>query len=867
MSAQSPPPLVFVSDPWDDEQHKVLDAAIHGAIHPLVSMSRDNPVAILPAIILLITNGDERRMKPPERTVLSQHSEQLFALLDEAVNLEQPTYRELRKLQILRVPEEKAKTTVATLQDPNQRQALQKAFEHPYRGGAVDGFYEYLIRNNKLFSAQGTTYYAKFCSIVQSSGTGKSRLMTELRCKDALVLYMNLRDRTDKSFPPRDDFPARVLTENVAVAADAYAARCASFWIALFRTLKEDLLEMLSQNNNNAAEAIRTWNAKMCDMRSQGRGAFFTKMEAFFKQIRLDDEAASAVEETADRMRDLALDGSSKKDEKLPPGTKELQDSYDDLIKSLPDIFPEDESKIHLPKLLVALDEAHRLHGMDLECAAIVCRTISLYSRHPLHKKDSVWVVFGSTTSKAAHFAAPRHEHPSLRVYEGGELLFTPYTDLGWDLFADSLSDIRATEAAKFKYIVHFGRPLWTSLKDVLDVSNMMELAAIKLKGANNDLKPSSECLALLAQRFGLHVTFGHPKSVAYVESGVASHMRICISVTPDRTWMYTCYPSEPLLSCAAAEELHRPKVLDASLKFLQEKVNEGMIEKGGRGELASRLLWLLGKDLYVRSKLPSAQAFLRRDDRTYTWETAELKDCRMIPVADFLEFVFGEGVWTGAEGAKKLFANAHLNFSHWVSMDGQIGCSPSYDMDTSEWTLRHLCRSSAVQCCHTQPLVDKVIPIYFDGAGKLEGPSHIYISDKAKESSNQSLLSSITPRALGINDMALPYIAILLDMGRPKSEFTVTFTEPNPVLRNPGGPEAKPLRIYAAGMYADTFPFLKAEKARTVLDTLADLVRPEPLVDKPSSASLRNQVLYGSTRDAHHMKWELNVSSDPNTR
>ncbi|KAH7882242.1 hypothetical protein F5I97DRAFT_1985411 [Phlebopus sp. FC_14] len=856
MSAQSPPP---VSDLWDDEQHRELDHAINKALALIDPSSR---LASLPSLIVEHCGRAAPLRVPPDAA--------LWELLPSLHNaLANRQYRELRNLPIFREPAENAKTTVATLQDPNQRQALQKAFEHPYRGGAVDGFYEYLIRNNKLFSAQGTTYYAKFCSIVQSSGTGKSRLMTELRCKDALVLYMNLRDRTDKSFPPRDDFPARVLTENVAVAADAYAARCASFWIALFRTLKEDLLETLSlsQNNNNAAEAIRTWNAKMCDMRSQGRGAFFTKMEAFFKQIRLDDEAASAVEETADRMRDLALDGSSKKDEKLPPGTKELQDSYDDLIKSLPDIFPEDESKIHLPKLLVALDEAHRLHGMDLECAAIVCRTISLYSRHPLHKKDSVWVVFGSTTSKAAHFAAPRHEHPSLRVYEGGELLFTPYTDLGWDLFAESLSDIRATEAAKFKYIVHFGRPLWTSLKDVLDVSNMMELAAIKLKGANNDLKPSSECLALLAQRFGLHVTFGHPKSVAYVESGVASHMRICISVTPDRTWMYTCYPSEPLLSCAAAEELHRPKVLDASLKFLQEKVNEGMIEKGGRGELASRLLWLLGKDLYVRSKLPSAQAFLRRDDRTYTWETAELKDCRMIPVTDFLEFVFGEGVWTGAEGAKKLFANAHLNFSHWVSMDGQIGCSPSYDMDTSEWTLRHLCRSSAVQCCHTQPLVDKVIPIYFDGAGKLEGPSHIYISDKATQESNKSILSSITPRALGINDMALPYIAILLDMGRPKSEFTVTFTEPNPVLRNPGGPEAKPLRIYAAGMYADTFPFLKAEKARTVLDTLADLVRPEPLVDKPSSASLRNQVLYGSTRDPHHMKWELNVSSDPNTR
>ncbi|KAG8217213.1 hypothetical protein J3R82DRAFT_5298, partial [Butyriboletus roseoflavus] len=53
-----------------------------------------------------------------------------------------------------------------------------------YRGAAVDGFYEYLMHNEKLFKknevAPGPGYYAKFCSIVQSSGTGKSRVLTEV---------------------------------------------------------------------------------------------------------------------------------------------------------------------------------------------------------------------------------------------------------------------------------------------------------------------------------------------------------------------------------------------------------------------------------------------------------------------------------------------------------------------------------------------------------------------------------------------------------------------------------------------------------------------------------------------------------------
>ncbi|KAG8218179.1 hypothetical protein J3R82DRAFT_3735, partial [Butyriboletus roseoflavus] len=50
-----------------------------------------------------------------------------------------------------------------------------------YRGAAVDGFHEYLTHNENQFkSVDDPRYYAKFCSIVQSSGTGKSRMLTEV---------------------------------------------------------------------------------------------------------------------------------------------------------------------------------------------------------------------------------------------------------------------------------------------------------------------------------------------------------------------------------------------------------------------------------------------------------------------------------------------------------------------------------------------------------------------------------------------------------------------------------------------------------------------------------------------------------------
>ena len=57
-------------------------------------------------------------------------------------------------------------------------QILSISFKGEYRGAAVDGLHEYLTHNEKSF--REGRYYAKFCSIVQSSGTGKSRMLTEV---------------------------------------------------------------------------------------------------------------------------------------------------------------------------------------------------------------------------------------------------------------------------------------------------------------------------------------------------------------------------------------------------------------------------------------------------------------------------------------------------------------------------------------------------------------------------------------------------------------------------------------------------------------------------------------------------------------
>ena len=58
--------------------------------------------------------------------------------------------------------------------------ALRRGLTSTYQGCAVDAFLEYLTRNNEASCMpEKQRYYGKFCSIVQSSGTKKTRLMLE----------------------------------------------------------------------------------------------------------------------------------------------------------------------------------------------------------------------------------------------------------------------------------------------------------------------------------------------------------------------------------------------------------------------------------------------------------------------------------------------------------------------------------------------------------------------------------------------------------------------------------------------------------------------------------------------------------------
>ncbi|KAG2038178.1 hypothetical protein BDR03DRAFT_1091405 [Suillus americanus] len=345
-------------------------------------------------------------------------------------------------------------------------------------------------------------------------------------------------------------------------------------------------------------------------------------------------------------------------------------------------------------------------------------------------------------------------------------------------------------------------------------ITGIMTLAAQKLCKSKMFNPPDiNEALAVLSQRFGLDICAGHPNAVPYLEKGVASHLRVCFSTTEHRSWAFTGYPSESILSCVAVILLHgTSRSLEDALEVLKTKVDGGIVETGQCGELTSRLLLLFAKDTYVRSNLSTGTISDIHYDGN---EDVELIHCQKVSVVNFLEYLFGDKFWPKAgEKAKVAFQHAYINFSHRVSMENFISpkdsklASSSAGCDSKEWSLQHWHHTSAVQCCYLQPLVDKMIPIYSDdpalGSNDVDRVSQMFISDKPGKNSNVQDLRFITRKHDSIQWLSeIPCIALLLDLNvDPK--LSVTFPK-----RPKHSKTDRCLRIYASGLNDTTFPFL----------------------------------------------------------
>ena len=104
---------------------------------------------------------------------------------------------------------------------------------------------------------------------------------------------MNIRDPSDSGFPARDEVPSSILTEETQCSQAQYTARCYAFFAAIFTTLERELSELipsrLRSGRSDIPDVRKTWNDRMCDMRSTDRTKFFDKVKEEYLAVRFGD--------------------------------------------------------------------------------------------------------------------------------------------------------------------------------------------------------------------------------------------------------------------------------------------------------------------------------------------------------------------------------------------------------------------------------------------------------------------------------------------------------------------------------------------------------------------------------------------------
>ncbi|KAF8324798.1 hypothetical protein F5887DRAFT_1022029 [Amanita rubescens] len=434
----------------------------------------------------------------------------------------------------LRIP------NIAPVSSPEQEKATKDSWEHTYIGQAAEALWTHIGNHYK---PRSDTVYAQFCSVVQSSGMGKSRTVDELG-KEHFSIPINLRDEQSSGYPPADH-EVRVFLTAGGTEVQSYL-RALYFIDALFQhtdqTLKKEFDSPLGME-----EVARQFRIRMT------RGQTMNEHNEFRRQF----------------YREVI----------------EIAEKY--------------------PLVILTFDEAHTLTNRE-ETDKATWSNFSVL-RHVLRAlcHFPLFTLFLSTTGKISRFTSPVQD-TSKRIVKHDLTLIKPFTDLGFDTLAEKV-DLgggwnleRVTADA---HMVYMGRPLFGSRYKAGDPKvrkDIVKFAVEKLLNAEFSTRDltQDQMLACLSQR--LPIEFNSTTYISQIAERrqVEGHMRVCLKIDAAFEGMVTVSPSEPLLSEAAyvimSKESFHP------LESFKSVVEGFAVHQGDRGEFLALLLLTLARDQAV---------------------------------------------------------------------------------------------------------------------------------------------------------------------------------------------------------------------------------------------------------------------------
>ncbi|PCH43322.1 hypothetical protein WOLCODRAFT_103392 [Wolfiporia cocos MD-104 SS10] len=602
--------------------------------------------------------------------------------------------------------------------------AAMKAWQEEYSGDSHELLLNEINRmNSKRLSIPERNSYANHLPIIQSSGTGKSRMVDEM-AKLIFTIPFCIRDPHDESniqFPQADKEVAEFLLRN----SNARYQDVKLLYLIFFEHLFVRVQEIIEQDfpidrYTDESDLARAWWEYLLTERTS---LYTTVIE------RIDVPITNRAIER--QTRDTVAKGSSllKQLEKFT--RRQTEDGSDD---------KKDQTSV---KLVLYFDEAHTLGNSctwDSGLRSSGSRYNALQSALNQIGKLSLFAVTISTLCSIAPVPTSRVMSPSARL---GSLeidtLQAQYTELPFDCLLDrkpliATGQCSLEDTCELSFICRFGRPLWMALyKHGNDEvrETMVDLAMDKLTGIRgfNDSAPSLKVLtdarlAILATRLLLDFNT-REKEVQMEALMVASQMRIAYSIPAHNYYLRSGYPSEPILAEAAARAMAEFRQPTATI--LASYAESGLIDIGNRGELVMRLLLLQAFDAAVKKECSA--------DKSPSFN-------RPVRLFDFLEALLGSenlekikkkvpgNTASSTKTFEEAFTNAQVHFTHFARNE-DMSVSNSY----GAWAA--LARGMAMQCSRNQDGIDCIVPVLLNSNDKLceEAVTGLLIQCKKEQS------------------------------------------------------------------------------------------------------------------------------------
>ncbi|KAN0065007.1 hypothetical protein ACQY0O_001457 [Thecaphora frezii] len=489
----------------------------------------------------------------------------------------------------------KAPNTVSVEADRGKYATYARSFNSDLHGDVVQRFNDTLSKYEAKFDPK--KYYGRIIPIVQSSGTGKSRLVHEMR-KIWPTLSVTLRTSANDpegGFPVQDSYAVNYFRKH----AHGYNFDLIS--IAFLAAWFKVATKYIPQNEPPTVEAIfdEDWGHSRADQ--EHTFAYNPDRQLMFEKVAL--EAARFVKEWKTK---------HGAEEDVEPMVKQILEQplrqFAQKIGSLEAVQQQTTKRgFKKPLVLIAFDECTLLSEFMSGYELLHLRRCFYHIGTKTDLPVSVWLLLLDTSSTISKLWPTNKDDKSLR--EDKLWQFSPFYDMGFDVLWQKARAKHPRDALKLNMLKYYGRPLWHGYND----QKLIDVAYTKLGGSAAKKEPGnkkkaelSEALAvsLLSNRICLDLLplRSDQNGGMVVTTTVERHMRIIVDF--DETGRIdTRAPSEPMLAIASwywlSDDLSYPRSWPNVIKYMRDRLlhSECLDMKGVNGEMLVRMLFILARD------------------------------------------------------------------------------------------------------------------------------------------------------------------------------------------------------------------------------------------------------------------------------